>query len=376
MFGRIAGVLTLVLLFAGGAIWSANLQETAGTVEKKDTDQAVIAPQPPIRQTVAQSTKQRGSQIRTVSDQTLPSSAPAVFSPRPQSPLTDTKIDEIIARYLPDASDTDRAIWREQFEGLESHEVEFILQQRVPLPRSITGEDSSADPPPPELIIGPTGPDAKSTGAAVAVAAESGIARLRSAVADNVRNARQVGYCRWQVELDPVSRDEHYRIDFSVGQILTTNESLDIAESGGALFKVTVDDTDYFTRNGSFRFDKGRVVTAYSIDGQPGVLITGLPESIASLKIAESGDVRVITQLGEPAQQVGTIQSYSFLQRTLLKRHGNAPGVFVASAASGPAVPVSSQQILQGALMLSNSQDVEAERMQRNKIEADLMGND
>lgn len=148
---------------------------------------------------------------------------------------------------------------------------------------------------------------------------------------------------------------------FNQGNLLQTDNALDLAINGRGFFEVQLPDgTPAYTRDGSFQIDnQGQVVTSNGYPLQPGVT---LPANAQSITIGSDGTISV--QLaGDPApQQVGSVLIADFINPAGLQARGE--NLFVETAASGgPQTGAPGQTglglLVQGALESSNVNVVE-----------------
>ncbi len=148
---------------------------------------------------------------------------------------------------------------------------------------------------------------------------------------------------------------------FSEGEILPTNNPLDLAINGNGFFRITLADGSYaYTRDGAFKLSgDGRIVTT---DGEPIDPEISIPEGVTSINIARDGTVSV--QIGnetEP-QEVGTIEIVRFINPAGLKAIGR--NLLVETPASGDPIPGTAGlegygELYQGYLETSNVEIVE-----------------
>ncbi|MES0874128.1 flagellar basal-body rod protein FlgG [Sinimarinibacterium thermocellulolyticum] len=148
---------------------------------------------------------------------------------------------------------------------------------------------------------------------------------------------------------------------FAQGNLLQTNNPLDLAINGRGFFEVRLPDgSAAYTRDGSFQVDgQGQMVTASGYPLQPGITI---PPNAQSVTIGSDGTVSV--QLaGEAApQQVGSITVADFINPAGLQPRGE--NLFAETAASGaPQTGAPGQSglglLIQGSLESSNVNVVE-----------------
>jgi flagellar basal-body rod protein FlgG len=122
--------------------------------------------------------------------------------------------------------------------------------------------------------------------------------------------------------------------NFSVGNLRSTGNPLDIAIEGQGFFQLTLPggETGY-TRAGAFHISgQGQIVTADGIPLEPAI---NIPQDAMTITISKDGIVSVTTPGAEP-QQVGTIELANFQNPAGLQARGG--NVFTATIASGDPV--------------------------------------
>ena len=123
---------------------------------------------------------------------------------------------------------------------------------------------------------------------------------------------------------------------FTQGNLVTTDNALDVAIQGRGFFEVLLPDgTQGFTRDGSFHLnDQGLLVSSAGYQLQPPVTI---PQDALSITIAPDGTVSV-QQPGSPqATQVGIIQLTDFINPSGLQARGE--NLYLETGASGTPLP-------------------------------------
>ena len=108
---------------------------------------------------------------------------------------------------------------------------------------------------------------------------------------------------------------------FTQGNLVTTDNALDVAIQGRGFFEVLLPDgTQGFTRDGSFHLnDQGLLVSSAGYQLQPPVTI---PQDALSITIAPDGTVSV-QQPGSPqTTQVGIVQLTDFINPSGLQARG------------------------------------------------------
>lgn len=145
------------------------------------------------------------------------------------------------------------------------------------------------------------------------------------------------------------------------GNIVQTNNSLDVAVQGRGFLQVLMPDGSLaYTRDGSFQSDSsGQLVTSsgYLID--PAITI---PDNAQSITIGSDGIVSVQVQGQASSSQVGTLQLADFINPSGLQPNGQ--NLFLETASSGS--PSTGNPglnglgtLVQGALETSNVNSVE-----------------
>jgi flagellar basal-body rod protein FlgG len=148
---------------------------------------------------------------------------------------------------------------------------------------------------------------------------------------------------------------------FSQGNVMMTNNPLDVAIEGSGFFVVQQPDgTPAYTRAGAFQKDaQGQLVTAEGHLIDPPVIV---PADAVSLTIGADGTVSAV-MAGQPAPiEMGQLTTANFVNPAGL--HAQGRNLFTASAASGEAqigTPGSDGRgaLLQGALERANVDVVE-----------------
>ena len=145
------------------------------------------------------------------------------------------------------------------------------------------------------------------------------------------------------------------------GNLITTQNALDLAINGDGFFQVLQPDgTLAYTRDGNFKLSAtGQLVNAQGFLLQPQITI---PANASALTVGRDGTVTIELVAGGGQQQLGQIQIASFINPAGLKPLGN--NLMAATAASGAAVlqqpGVAGAGILaQGSLEASNVNVVE-----------------
>jgi flagellar basal-body rod protein FlgG len=147
----------------------------------------------------------------------------------------------------------------------------------------------------------------------------------------------------------------------SQGNIIQTENTLDVAVSGRGFFQILLPNGNiYYTRDGTFQMDSnGQLVTSSGYSLEPAI---SLPNDAISVTIGRDGTVSVL-QPGNPAPaQVGQILLADFVNPTGLEPIGD--NLFRESLSSGaPTTDIPGQNqfgtLIQGSLETSNVNVVE-----------------
>jgi flagellar basal-body rod protein FlgG len=123
---------------------------------------------------------------------------------------------------------------------------------------------------------------------------------------------------------------------YTQGNLLKTDNPLDIAVQGNGFFQVEMPDgTLAYTRDGSFTKDaNGQIVTASGYPVSPAITI---PASAVSVTITTDGIVSYTQQGSTATTQAGSIQLVSFINNGGLQSVGE--NLFVETASSGTPTP-------------------------------------
>jgi flagellar basal-body rod protein FlgG len=198
----------------------------------------------------------------------------------------------------------------------------------------------------PALWAAKTGLDAQQTRMTVtshnlANVNTSGFKKGRAVFEDLLyQNVRQVGAATSQDTQAPsgLSLGTGVRVvatekNYAQGNLITTNNPLDVAIEGRGFFQIQLPDgTLAYTRDGSFQVNaQGELVTSSGYLVQPGITI---PDGVTSITIGKDGVVSV-TQAGSGTPtQIGTLQLTDFVNPAGLQPRGE--NLLMESAASGP----------------------------------------
>ena len=145
------------------------------------------------------------------------------------------------------------------------------------------------------------------------------------------------------------------------GNIITTENALDIAVTGEGFFAVQqADGTIAYTRDGSFKLSvEGQLVT---VGGEPIIPAINIPQNTAAITIGRDGTVTAELANGGGAAQVGQIQLSRFVNTAGLQPIGR--NLLQPTNASGDAIvgipgEDGAGMLMQGSLEASNVNVVE-----------------
>ena len=148
---------------------------------------------------------------------------------------------------------------------------------------------------------------------------------------------------------------------YSQGNIIQTENSLDVAISGRGFFEILLPDGDTgYTRDGTFQLDsQGRMVTSNGYQLQPAITV---PANTLSVTIGEDGVVSALVAGSTSPTQLGAIQLADFINPAGLQPMGD--NLLKETAASGTPTTGTPGQTglgltLQGSLEGSNVNVVE-----------------
>lgn len=148
---------------------------------------------------------------------------------------------------------------------------------------------------------------------------------------------------------------------YSQGNIIQTENSMDVAISGRGFFEILLPDGDTaYTRDGTFQLDSnGRMVTSNGYQLQPAVTV---PANTVSITIGEDGVISALVAGSAAPTQIGAIQLADFINPAGLQPMGD--NLLKETAASGAATrgtpgQTGLGQTLQGSLESSNVNVVE-----------------
>jgi flagellar basal-body rod protein FlgG len=197
----------------------------------------------------------------------------------------------------------------------------------------------------PALWIAKTGIDAQQTRMAVvsnnlANVNTTGFKRSRAVFEDLLyQNVRQVGAQSSQdtqlpsgLMLGTGVRTVATEKLFTQGNIIQTNNPLDMAIQGRGFFQILQPDGSLaYTRDGSFQVDsQGQIVTASGYVLQPGITV---PENAISITIGSDGVISALTPGATAPTTLGNVQLADFINPAGLQAVGD--NLFKESAASG-----------------------------------------
>jgi flagellar basal-body rod protein FlgG len=122
--------------------------------------------------------------------------------------------------------------------------------------------------------------------------------------------------------------------NYSQGNLVQTNSSLDLAINGRGFFQIQLPDgTLGYTRDGSFQTNaQGELVTSSGFRVQPGI---NIPDGAQSVSIGADGVISVQVAGQASPTQVGSIQLVDFVNPAGLQPRGE--NLLLESASSGPA---------------------------------------
>ncbi|MBT8441191.1 MAG: flagellar basal-body rod protein FlgG [Gammaproteobacteria bacterium] len=120
---------------------------------------------------------------------------------------------------------------------------------------------------------------------------------------------------------------------FNQGNLINSNNALDIAVQGRGFFEILLPDgTLSYTRDGTFQLDpQGQMVTSSGYTLQPAITV---PPGAQSITIGVDGTISVILPGSPDPLQIGTLQITDFLNPAGLQARGQ--NLFLETVASGP----------------------------------------
>ena len=197
----------------------------------------------------------------------------------------------------------------------------------------------------------------------------TGFKRDRAAFEDLLyQNVRQVGALTSQnsrlptgLQLGTGVRTVATEKIHTVGNVVQTGNSLDVAIQGRGFFQVLLPGGDVgYSRDGSFKLDEtGQLVTNSGYVMQPAISI---PSNAASISIGSDGVVSALVPGNASPTQLGSVQLADFINPTGLQAVGE--NLFLETASSGsPSTGTPGLNglgsVVQGALETSNVNVVE-----------------
>ena len=148
---------------------------------------------------------------------------------------------------------------------------------------------------------------------------------------------------------------------FSQGNIVTTNNPLDLAVEGRGFFEILLPDgSQAYTRDGTFQLNSdGEVVTSAGYTLQPSVTV---PNSAQSVSVGVDGVVSAVLAGQSDPIQVGSVQLVDFVNPAGLQARGQ--NLYIETVSSGPPQPGTPGlnglgRVQQGSLETSNVNVVE-----------------
>jgi flagellar basal-body rod protein FlgG len=226
----------------------------------------------------------------------------------------------------------------------------------------------------PALWAAKTGLDAQNTRMTVtsnnlANVGTNGFKKGRATFEDLLyQNVKQVGAATSQDTTSPsgVSLGTGVRVvstekSYTQGNLLTTNNALDVAIEGRGFFQIQMPDgTTGYTRDGAFQVNaQGELVNSSGYRVQPGI---NIPQGALSIAIGVDGVVSAQLPGQAAPTQIGTLQLADFVNPAGLEARGG--NLVFETASSGPAQPGTPGlnglgQVQQGSLESSNVNVVE-----------------
>lgn len=121
---------------------------------------------------------------------------------------------------------------------------------------------------------------------------------------------------------------------FEQGNVITTNNPLDLSIQGRGFFQILLPDgTQAYTRDGTFQINQdGGLVTSSGYAVQPAITI---PPGTSSVTIGRDGAVSAVIAGQSTPTQVGSLQLTSFVNPAGLQARGQ--NLYVETVSSGPA---------------------------------------
>lgn len=177
--------------------------------------------------------------------------------------------------------------------------------------------------------------------------------RKLEAVSNNLANASTIGYKK-----DIVSFDKAFRArvdqDFSQGDVIKTDNPLDVALGPQGLFKVETPDGIKYTRNGNFSLSSEGILVDKSgnpVMGQGGAIFIDTVDPNTSINIDESGQIFLNNEI------LDTLDVVSFENMKGLEKTGD--NLLVYTGNTTDEVPLENVRVEAGSLEQANVQAVE-----------------
>ncbi len=177
--------------------------------------------------------------------------------------------------------------------------------------------------------------------------------RKLEAVSNNLANSSTVGFKK-----DIVSFDEAFKArvdqDFSQGDVIQTDNPLDLALGPQGLFKVETPDGIRYTRNGNFSLNSEGILVDKSgnpVMGQGGAIFLNAVDPDTSVSVDESGQIFVNNEI------LDTFDVVTFEDMTKLENTGD--NLFVYTGESADEITLEDARVEAGSLEHSNVKVVE-----------------
>ncbi len=177
--------------------------------------------------------------------------------------------------------------------------------------------------------------------------------RKLEAVSNNLANSSTVGFKK-----DIVSFDEAFKArvdqDFSQGDVIQTDNPLDVALGPQGLFKVETPDGIRYTRNGNFSLNSEGILVDKSgnpVMGQGGAIFLNAVDPDTSVSVDESGQIFVNNEI------LDTFDVVTFEDMTKLENTGD--NLFVYTGESADEITLEDARVEAGSLEHSNVKVVE-----------------
>lgn len=251
-------------------------------------------------------------------------------SPLPP-PGPNAQLDELLDRYLPDASAEERSVWADELRQLPTEMARDLLAARSKLGEPRTLFDTPATdlvPPPSELRdVAPPVPAPKSVGLDPREVTLATLRQIEAIHRHNIANAGTVGFKRLRgVTLEAA---EHGGVDgFTVqhvetqGELEQTGRSLDLAIEGAGYFQVRGGDAVALTRRGTFTLSPIGELALKVGDSMWSLYPTiTVPKEVTSIHVHENGTVSA-TLPGESEIALGQIELVRVADPAVLESAG------------------------------------------------------